>query len=225
MASANEDKYNVIESTAAASRNATAIAEVCYEYFSANARFASKTHDVLELACGAGAHAVEVGAKCRDGTRSYRPSDVTSDAFEDIERAIAQRVEEHGGNVREPVVIDMATFEPESESLDGVVAVNAAHVASARAVDGMFRGSAKGLRSGGVLLIYGPFKDEDLVSRDGFRSDGDRAFDAALRVRDAENFGLVSVQRMDAYASAHGLAPVARKEMPANNLTLVYSKP
>lgn len=226
MSSANNahhaQHFNIVASTTAAQRNAHAIAVVARKYITAHPAARTKTFDCLELACGSGVHARVICDACEDALRSYVPTDVFDGAFDDVIANSANACDA----LRAPEVLDACEFDArvEARSLDGVVAVNVAHISSKAATVGIFRGASRALREHGVLMIYGPFTDAT-IANGGFRSEGDRTFDASLRARDAENFGLVDVQTMDGYAAKFGLEVVAHEEMPANNLTLVFRQP
>ena len=215
-------RYNIVASTSAAQRNAHAIATVAKKYIASHPAARTRSFDCLEIACGSGVHARVVCDACEDALRSYVPTDVFDGAFDDV-RANAVDASEA---LRAPEVLDAREFDVrvDARSLDGVLAVNVAHISSKAATVGIFRGAARALREHGYLMIYGPFTDATIADG-GFRSDGDRKFDASLRERDAENFGLVDVQTMDGYAVEFGLEVVAHEEMPANNLTLVFRQP
>ena len=224
-ASRHAERFNLVKSTEAAKRNAAHISAVVREYVSTHARGKSGTFDMLELACGTGTHAVCVARECAGFLQSYAPTDVCEDAFESV-RANADEARREGGDwagvLAPPAIVDAAAFDAcvARDSLDGVLVVNMAHISSDAANRGMFRGCGEALRSGGLLFVYGPF------SYDGgkFRSEGDAKFDASLRTRDPENFGLVDEEWMDGLANEAGLDVVEHRDMPANNLTLVYRK-
>ena len=224
-AARHAERFNLVKSTEAAKRNAAHISAVVREYVSTHARGKSGTFDMLELACGTGTHAVCVARECAGFLQSYAPTDVCEDAFESV-RANADEARREGGDwagvLAPPAIVDAAAFDAcvARDSLDGVLVVNMAHISSDAANRGMFRGCGEALRSGGLLFVYGPF------SYDGgkFRSEGDATFDASLRTRDPENFGLVDEEWMDGLANEAGLDVVEHRDMPANNLTLVYRK-
>ena len=77
-------------------------------------------------------------------------------------------------------------------------------------------GAGRVLPSGGVLYLYGPFK------QDGHHTAPSNAdFDAGLRARNAE-WGVRDLGDVSALAQAQGLELVERISMPANNLSLVF---
>lgn len=79
------------------------------------------------------------------------------------------------------------------------------------------RGAARVLPQGGVLYLYGPFR------RDGAHTSPSNAgFDENLRARDPA-WGVRDLGEVTREAEAHGAALVEVIEMPANNLSVVFS--
>jgi len=77
---------------------------------------------------------------------------------------------------------------------------------------------AAALRSGGLLLLYGPYK------RSGAHTaPSNEAFDAGLRARDPR-WGVRDLEAVARLAEASGLAHEETVQMPANNLFLVFRK-
>lgn len=76
--------------------------------------------------------------------------------------------------------------------------------------------SARVLRAGGLLAVYGPFviEGEPLAP-------GNQAFDADLRSRDPA-WGLRSLARVGDEARAAGLQFWQRHDLPANNTLLLW---
>jgi hypothetical protein len=69
-----------------------------------------------------------------------------------------------------------------------------------------------------MLLLYGPFK------RDGrHTADSNEAFDASLRQGNPE-WGVRDVEAVERLADRAGLSLAEIADMPANNLTLVFSR-
>jgi hypothetical protein len=77
-------------------------------------------------------------------------------------------------------------------------------------------GAGRTLPSGGVLYLYGPFKED---GRHTAPSNAD--FDADLTARDPA-WGVRDIADVSNLARAHGLDLVERISMPANNLSLVF---
>ena len=78
--------------------------------------------------------------------------------------------------------------------------------------------AARVCRSGGILCVYGPFK------RAGeHTSEGNAAFDVSLR-REDSRWGIRNVEAIIDEAARNGFADARQIEMPANNLSLVFTR-
>ena len=81
----------------------------------------------------------------------------------------------------------------------------------------MFAGAGRLLCVGGLLVLYGPFM------RDGaHNAPSNAAFDASLRTRDP-SWGLRDIADLERLGKSSGLSLRETIEMPANNITLVFS--
>jgi hypothetical protein len=74
------------------------------------------------------------------------------------------------------------------------------------------------LATGGLLVLYGPFK------RGGeHTAPSNAAFDSSLR-RENPQWGVRDLREVEKAAAARGLLLSEIVEMPANNLTLVFER-
>ena len=175
-----------------------------------------KNAKVLEIASGAGEHAVHF-AKAMPGL-DWQPSDPTPEARDSITSWIA-----HEGllNVRAPIAIDVRDKSwgvEERAPFDAVVSINMIHIAPWSAALGLVTGAARLLRDGGILFLYGPFM------RDGRHTAPSNAeFDISLKARDP-NWGVRDVADVEAAAAEHRLHIRETVEMPANNLSVILTK-
>lgn len=190
----------------AALRNREAIAEVL-------ARELPASGTVLEIAAGSGEHAVFFAT--RFGSLAWLPTDPAADALASIAE---YRADYPGTNLSAPVMLDAA--EPDSwpvAEAAAILCINMIHISPWAATQGLFRGAARLLGSGGgPLIVYGPFLEDGVPT-----AASNLAFDESLRSRDRE-WGLRRAEELDSLAAAHGLARSARHAMPANNLSLVF---
>jgi hypothetical protein len=187
-------------------RNREAIAEVL-------ARELPARGTVLEIAAGSGEHAVFFAA--RFGALTWLPTDPAADALASIAE---YRADYAGPNLSAPVMLDAADPDhwPVAEAA-AIVCINMVHISPWAATQGLFRGAGRLLgKSGGPLIIYGPFLEEGVPT-----AASNLAFDESLKARDRA-WGLRRAEDLDSLAAAHGLARTARHAMPANNLTLVF---
>lgn len=190
----------------AALRNREAIAEVL-------ARELPASGTVLEIAAGSGEHAVFFAT--RFGSLAWLPTDPAADALASIAE---YRADYPGTNLSAPVMLDAA--EPDSwpvAEAAAILCINMIHISPWAATQGLFRGAARLLGSGGgPLIVYGPFLEDGVPT-----AASNLAFDESLRSRDRE-WGLRRAEELDSLAAAHGFARSARHAMPANNLSLVF---
>lgn len=198
-----------LRSALSTARNRQPILNVLQRVLPASAR-------VLELASGAGEHAV-CFARAMPGL-TWRPSDPDPEARASINAWIAK---EGLANVLAPVAIDVreAKWGVESEApFDALVAINMVHISPWAATLGLMVGAGRLLCDGGVLYTYGPYM------RDGrHTAPSNEAFDASLKARDA-SWGVRDVADVERAAGAQGLKLREIVEMPANNLSLVFCR-
>jgi SAM-dependent methyltransferase len=194
------------KSAPAALRNREAIADVLAEELPPNGT-------VLEIASGTGEHAAFFAT--RFPHLQWQPTDPDPEALASIE---AWRGEADLPNLRAPVALDAASREWPIEGADAMLCINMIHISPWEASEGLFAGAARLLPSGGKLLLYGPYLEDDIET---VQSNLD--FDGWLKARDPR-FGLRNIADVDALAARNGLSRSRRAEMPANNLVLAYRK-
>jgi SAM-dependent methyltransferase len=169
---------------------------------------------VLEIASGAGEHAVFVAAALP--RVRWQPSDPDPNALVSI---AAWQAQAGLPNLAEPVVLDAA--DPATwpaEAFDAVVCINMIHIAPWTAAQGLMAGAGQRLAPGGRLILYGPYLEADVPT-----APGNLAFDASLKSRDPA-WGIRDLAEVVALAAANGLTLTERIEMPANNLIVIFEK-
>ncbi|MFM9851853.1 MAG: DUF938 domain-containing protein [Sphingomonadaceae bacterium] len=167
---------------------------------------------VLEIASGTGEHVVAFARAFPALT--WQPSDPDTAAIASI---AAWSAEAGSANLLTPLTLDASAPEWPVASVNAVLCINMSHISPWTATQGLMAGAAARLAPGAPLYLYGPFL------RDGVETaPGNVAFDASLRERNAE-WGLRSVEAVCAEAAAHGFGFERLVEMPANNLSLVFS--
>mmetsp|Transcript_8638 Transcript_8638/g.20377 ORF Transcript_8638/g.20377 Transcript_8638/m.20377 type:complete len:106 (+) Transcript_8638:404-721(+) len=102
-------------------------------------------------------------------------------------------------------------------SFDVIYNCNMIHLGPPTVMQGLCRVAGKLLTSGGMLIVYGPFKI------DGQCAESNATFDTALKSRDP-TWGLRDLTDLDKLLAVEGLVGVSRIEMPANNLLCVWRK-
>ena len=168
---------------------------------------------VLEVASGAGEHAVHVAAALPHLT--WQPSDTEPEALASIE---AHRAAARLPNVLPVLALDAAAPDWPVKRADAVVSINMIHIAPWSAALGLMAGAERVLPPGGVLYLYGPFKEDGRHT-----APSNAAFDANLKARDPQ-WGLRDVADVVDAASRHGFDLIERVAMPANNLSLVFRR-
>jgi SAM-dependent methyltransferase len=174
-------------------------------------RHLPETGTVLEIASGTGEHVVHFAAGLPGLV--FQPSDPAPSARASIAGWIAAA---RLANVRAPLALDASSAPWPALAADAMLCINMIHIAPWRAAEGLVRGAVGVLRSGGVLVLYGPFR------RGGrHTAPSNAAFDADLRRRDPD-WGVRDLDAVAALAAGHGFAAPVVEEMPANNLSLIF---
>lgn len=195
------------QSAPAALRNRAAILEVLSPHILPGAL-------VLELASGTGEHALFFAQARPDVT--FQPTDYDPSA-----RASIDAYAEEAGlpNLRPALFLDAT--QPETwplERADSVLCVNMIHISPWEATLGLIAGAARILPAGGKLILYGPY------FRDGIETaPSNLAFDASLRARNPA-WGIRRLEDVAALAAEVGFSAPAIIEMPANNLTVIFTR-
>ncbi len=168
---------------------------------------------MLEIASGTGQHAAHFSA-CLPGWQ-WQPSDAEADALASIAAWCAGL-----DRVRAPVRLDViaASWPGVDAEVDAIFCANLIHIAPWPCCAALMRGAARHLAPGGVLVMYGPYLEDEVAV-----SAGNAAFDADLRARDPA-WGLRRRADVVAQAERAGLVLRERVAMPANNLLLVWER-
>jgi SAM-dependent methyltransferase len=169
---------------------------------------------VLEIASGAGEHAVHSAAALPRVL--WQPTDPDPDALASI---ATWRESASLPNLLEPLELDAAT--PGAwpvELADAIVNINMIHISPWAAAEGLFLGAGRLLPTDGVLFLYGPYLEAGVET-----AQSNLDFDESLKRRNPA-WGLRRLEDVERLASRHGLALEERVEMPANNLSLIFRK-
>ena len=180
-------------------------------------RYLPRRGAVLEIGSGTGEHAVHIAAAA-PGLQWF-----AGDPDPAARASIAAHISDAGlANLDGPHMADVCEEGWDiafSAPFDVIVSINMIHIAPFAAAQGLFAGAGRLLRSGGRLLLYGPF-----AKGGGHTAPSNEAFDASLKARDPR-WGVRDLE--------HDLAPLAQEhafrreavvEMPANNFTVVFVK-
>ncbi len=177
------------------------------------ARVLPSTGRVLELSSGSGQHAAHFARHLPQ--LCWLPSDVAEENLASIRDWVREAALP---NLCEPTRIDVRAGDWGVALVDAIFNANMIHIAPWECGVGLLRGAGRHLVSGGVLVLYGPFRIDGVHT-----APSNEAFDADLRARDPR-WGVRGVTDVAAEAERAGLAFVERVPMPANNQTLVFRR-
>jgi SAM-dependent methyltransferase len=166
---------------------------------------------VLEIGSGTGEHAVYFAAGLPHLV--WQPTDIDADALASVS---AHRRSAELANLLPALALDAAAPVWPVARAEAVVAINLIHIVPWRATKGLMAGAARVLAPGGVLYLYGPFKQDGRHT-----APSNAAFDASLRAHDPQ-WGVRDLREVAGLARRHGLDLVERVAMPANNLSVIF---
>jgi len=173
----------------------------------------------LEIASGTGQHVAWFAAALPGWT--WQPTDADESALP----AIAAWTSQAGlANVRSPLPLDVmapqwpAQGPPFAEPFDAIYCANMLHISPWATCAALMQGAARHLRSGGVLVTYGPYLEDGVPT-----APGNLSFDQDLRARNPA-WGIRRLEDVSREAQRAGLDLRERHAMPANNLLLVFRR-
>jgi len=187
----------------ATERNRDAITHVLKGYLPAQGT-------VLEIASGTGEHIVHFAAQFPH--LAWQPSDSDPLALASI---AAWRAESGGDNLLAPVEVDAAA-DWQVQDISAILCINMVHISPWEATKGLMRNAGRLLPKGGVLYVYGPFRQQNRPT-----APSNEEFDRSLKSRNSQ-WGLRLVEDVAQEASLHALHLDQIIEMPANNLSLLF---
>jgi SAM-dependent methyltransferase len=182
---------------------------------------------VLEVSSGTGEHAVFLAPRLHP--RKWLPSDPNP-----VARASIAAWQEHcpADNLYPPIALDarapvwaveqdelpepLPDMDFNRDPIVAIVNINMIHIAPWSACLGLMAGAGRILPSGGILYLYGPFKQ---AGKHMAPSNAD--FDESLRVQNPE-WGVRDLDDVVAVAQAQHLSLVKTYAMPANNLSVIF---
>jgi hypothetical protein len=91
------------------------------------------------------------------------------------------------------------------------------HIAPWTATEALCRGATRHLRPLGQLILYGPYLENGTAVASNLE------FDVSLKRRNPQ-WGLRALEDVTRVAAAHGLPRTGLIPMPANNLTVVFTR-
>lgn len=204
----------------ATERNRNSILEVLLEVL-------PPTGTILEVSSGTGEHAVFFAPQLHP--RQWIPSDPNQ-----VARASIAAWREHcpADNLYPPIALDardpswvveqnklpieLQDIDFERDPITAIVNINMIHIAPESACLGLMAGARRILPDGGILYIYGPFKQGGKHT-----ALSNIAFDQSLRMQNPE-WGVRDLDDVVAVARSQNLSLVKTYVMPANNLSVIF---
>merc|ERR1711874_388473 len=176
----------------------------------------------LEVASGTGQHLAYFSQHLKNV--EWRPSEMTSQLLDSIR---GHRVDQLGSNMLEPWRVDVSTPPDDWPDLAGcqqmaqfdvMLNVNMVHIAPWQVAQGLFCAAGRLLKPSGLLIMYGPFSKNGVLT-----PESNRSFDRSLRERDP-SWGIRDISHLEEEARGALLGLETIHEMPANNKILVWRK-
>lgn len=168
---------------------------------------------VLEIASGTGQHAVCFSEQLPH--LQWQPSDQPG-ATGSIK---AWRSEYPLANLLKPEEIDLLDNSTwPTQSYDAIICINTIHIVSWQGVEALFDLTARTLRLGGLLYLYGPFRYSDRPLEPS-----NEQFHLWLKQRDPES-GVRDLEAVNELAGKSALKLEGDTAMPANNRSVWWRK-
>lgn len=172
---------------------------------------------LLEVASGTGEHAAHMAPHLPD--IYWQPSDIEAEKINSIN---AWRQASGAENILPAIALDVlahdfATLDAPAP-LSAVMSANLIHIAPWSVAEALIDKAGRALGTGGVLYLYGPYK------RGGVHTaPSNESFDQSLKSRDVA-WGVRDLEAVSTLAETAGFDAPVVMEMPANNLSLVFTK-
>ncbi|AFY33731.1 DUF938 domain-containing protein [Calothrix sp. PCC 7507] len=179
---------------------------------------------ILEIASGTGEHAVFFAPRL--SPRKWLPSDPNPQ----LRASIATWAEHFPSeNLYPPIELDASspTWSVEAapfandlkrSPITAIANINMIHIAPWSACLGLMAGAGRILPSGGILYLYGPFKQGGENT-----APSNAAFDESLIAQNPE-WGVRHLEEVVAVANAQHLSWKQTYQMPANNLSVIFER-
>ncbi len=182
---------------------------------------------ILEVSSGTGEHAIFLAPRLRP--RKWIPSDPDPDARASI---AAWRKHCPTDNLYPPIALDardpvwaveqdelpeaLQDIDFKHDPIVAIVNINMIHIAPWSACLGLMSRARQILPPGGILYLYGPFKQGGKHT-----APSNAAFDERLQAQNPE-WGVRDLDEVVAVAQAQSLSLVKTYVMPANNLSVIF---
>ncbi|MDF1621842.1 MAG: DUF938 domain-containing protein [Pseudohongiella nitratireducens] len=179
---------------------------------------------VLEIAAGSGEHAVYLAPELQ--AKTWQPSDLGPEALASIEAWRQHTDLTH--TIHSPLPLDMTAAPAEVLSIlkqaeaptsyDLITCINMIHISPWEACQGLMKHAANLLKPAGLLFLYGPYIETARAT-----AASNLAFDESLKERNP-SWGVRKLEDVIELAQAQGLTFLDAHPMPANNLSVFFSR-
>jgi hypothetical protein len=175
--------------------------------------------NILEIASGTGEHAVFLSSYFQP--RQWIPSDINPLAIDSIK---AWQQHHKSSNLTAPLTIDVTdsnwskNSDLSDQNIQAIVNINMIHISPWKACLGLLAGAQNLLPIGGILYLYGPYKQNGQHT-----SPSNAEFDQSLRFQNPE-WGVRNLDDVINIATNHSLKLQEIKPMPANNLSVIFQR-
>ncbi len=196
----------------ATQRNRDAILEVLLQVLSPKGT-------VLEIASGTGEHSIYFAPHLQP--RKWITSDPNPLAIASI---IDWQKHYPSDNLTSPLIIDVTAPDwinnehLQSQDIQAIVNINMIHISPWQACLGLIAGAKSLLPVGGILYLYGPFKQNGQHT-----SSSNAEFDRSLREQNPE-WGVRNLEDVITVATTQNFGLKTVQLMPANNLSVIFER-
>ncbi|ACK68812.1 protein of unknown function DUF938 [Gloeothece citriformis PCC 7424] len=175
------------------------------------------TGNILEIASGTGEHAVYFAPHF--APRQWLPSDPNPMLRESI-NAWQQyyQVDNMSPALTLEVCEPVWDVETENRAITAIICINMIHISPPQASLGLMAGAGRILPSGGILYLYGAYKQEGKHT-----SPSNEDFDRFLKQQNPD-WGVRDLEEVVIQAKNQGLNLIKTVQMPANNLSVVFQR-
>lgn len=184
------------------------------------------TGTVLEIAAGTGQHAVFFAPHLTP--RNWLPCEPEPILLSSIKAWIQHYPSE---NLYPPLELDVRSpiwsvesnqfsesFDLKTHPISAIVNINMIHISPWEACLGLMAGAKRILPIGGILYLYGPYKQGGQHT-----APSNAAFDQSLRSQNLE-WGVRDLEEVVAVAADQSLILLETVPMPANNLSVIFQR-
>ena len=168
---------------------------------------------VLEVASGTGQHAIFFSERLP--ALQWQPTDASPEALQSIGAWVNDAARD---NLLAPLDLDVRSPQWPISQADALLCINMIHISSWETTEALFQGASQLLAGGSPLVTYGPYR-----LHGEHTAPSNAAFDQSLRSRNAR-WGIREIDELRELAGRTGFVLEERVSMPANNMTLVWTR-